>query len=796
MPCSQWGKGGALRGSSLLILVTLFSCLSACVVDPLIPPRLLAHAAVQPLCAGYVDVTKPPYSAAGDGLADDHAALQAAANDAYAASMTVLLPAGRVFLLSQQLLLLQRLCYAPCGYTRRHGMQVVGGGGGARPVVRLRDNATVAASQPSNCPGLGRVFILFDAVLDDNATLGNQASEYQARWRGIDIHMGFNPDIAALSMLGAQLCSIEDTAISGEAFLAGVNGLPSSGGFSANVNVTGGTIGVLHDCYRPNPSIAGLQLVGQARAGVLVRRSRGPVVLTGFRIESPPTPDPAWRAILLNSSSSGPQPQQDDSLAGEDGVILQHGSSSSAAAVESGGCDVALRNVYFSPGTAPLFAAPSQGVLIPRGSAPPGEWVQLPLLAFSASGASMWDAGVNASGSGSGATAYVPHPGPTSSPAPPPEGLAASHTWPPHQVPTWPAASGSGLLDVLAWGATPTWVNATDDDGAAIQAALDASCTSGSAEFGLPVFLPHGEYGLYRPLQLRACARLVGAGSHSAWLRALPAAPTDASACWQPQAELQPLAAMLVSRASSSSSSAAAPLPPPLLSDLGLLARPLCPILDLGAGGGAEALLRDVCLAPTEPPPTFGVPPSTSAVPPLQPLVALSGGYSGRVFGLSLDLVYAGNNGSSPAPGPYHVLLLLNGTGSSGPLHLYQLSTEHKPGARLALFAGAREAHVHAWKSESVLGEPHTGGAGDAQSLVGMVGCTNVSLFGHSGNFRQFNTTVGVVDVTGGGGGLLFMALTRTYISGEPAQGTMWVRDAAVGVALDGHHQVGLFRAT
>jgi hypothetical protein len=174
--------------------------------------------------------------------------------------------------------------------------------------------------------------------------------------------------------------------------------------------------------------------------------------------------------------------------------------------------------------------------------------------------------------------------------------------------------------------------------------------------------------------------------------------------------------------------------------------------------------------------------------------VAFSGAASGRVFGLSLDLVFGGNDGASPPPGPWHVLLLVNGTGSGGALHFYQLSTEHKPGAKAALFAGAQGVHVHAWKSESVLYEPRTGGAGDTQSLLWVVDSANVTIFGHSGNFRQFNTTVGVVDISGRSSGVEAAAMTRTYWPTEPAHGTMWVRDAAGGVVLDGHHQVGLFR--
>ena len=753
---------------------------ASCVVDPLTPAGLLPYASVQPLCAGFLDVTLPPYNASGDGLSDDSAPLQAAANDAYITSMTLLLPAGRVFLLTRQLLLLQRFCFPPCGYTRRHGMQVVGGGGGQRPVVRLKDNSTVA----------GNVFLMFDAVNGDNVTRGDQASQYQSRWRGVDVDVGYNPEVSGLSMLAAQLCSIEDVAITGSAFFAGINGLPGSGGFSVNINVTGGTYGVVQDEYRPNPSIAGLRLVGQARAGILVRQSRGPVVVTGFHIESPPSPGPLWRAVLLNSSV-GPAPSKDNSFAGEDGAFLSHGGG--GAVVESGGCDVALRNVFFAPGPAngTLFAAPRFGVVVPRGGPTPEdpEWAYVSRLAFTASGGSVYDAGVNAS-SCNAVTAYVAPPGVQRVGAPP-QGLAASHSWEPGAVPSWAGGHGAGLVDATAYGATPAWVNATDDDGAAIQAALDASCDAGSPAFGQPVFLPHGEFGLYRPLQLRGCASVVGAGSHSSWLGTLPAAPAAPAACWD-AAPAAPLAAMVVS-----TGAGAAGAPPPLLSDFGLVARPLCPFLDLRVG--ANALLRDVCVAATVPPPSSGVPPSTSPVPPTEPLVALSGSASGRVFGLSLDLVFGGNDGASPPPGPRHVLLLVNGTGGGGgggggPLHFYQLSTEHKPVPKAVLVAGAANVHVHAWKSESTLYEPHTGGAGDTQSLVWVAGTTNFSVFGHSGNFREPNTTVGVVDVTGRSAGVELMACTRTYMDWEPAHGSMWLRDEAAGVVLDGHHEVCFYR--
>ena len=112
-------------------------------VDPATPERLAQHKDVQPLLAGFVDPTLPPYRAADDGVVDDAAALQAAIDDAYVARMTVVLPAGREFLLSTQL----RFVQPPNVTGRSYGFAMVGGrtrAGKQRPVLRLQDGASTA----------------------------------------------------------------------------------------------------------------------------------------------------------------------------------------------------------------------------------------------------------------------------------------------------------------------------------------------------------------------------------------------------------------------------------------------------------------------------------------------------------------------------------------------------------------------------------------------------------------------------------------------------------------------------
>ena len=109
-------------------------------IDPSTPQRLARHSDVQPLLQGFVNPLLPPYGASGDGETDDAAALQAAIDDAYVARMTVVLPAGKKFLLSKQLLFVQ----PPNVTGRTYGFAMVGGGadsGQARPILKLKDSA-------------------------------------------------------------------------------------------------------------------------------------------------------------------------------------------------------------------------------------------------------------------------------------------------------------------------------------------------------------------------------------------------------------------------------------------------------------------------------------------------------------------------------------------------------------------------------------------------------------------------------------------------------------------------------
>ena len=349
-------------------------------IDPATPQRLAQHRDVQPLLAGFVDPMLPPYNAAADGVTDDAAALQSAIDDAYSARMTVVLHPGRVFLISTQL----RFVQPPNVTGRSYGYAMVGARGSpavARPMLKLADhadtsgwvdmphNGTAPEGGQGNCAPsqqdcTPKVFLLFQYLETRSTSRDTIRAEtfYLARLRGVDIDLGSNAGVSGVSMSSAQLASIEDVRVIGKSFHAGFNGLPGSGGFSANLEVEGGDYGIVQNQFRPNPSITGLRLVGQRVAGVVVDVSRGPVVISGFTIDGPRNTSPAlsraYRAMLLRNPSEA----KDNALNAEDGLISLHAASSSAesTAIETLGGDVVLKNVFVSGATTIAMCAKTE----------------------------------------------------------------------------------------------------------------------------------------------------------------------------------------------------------------------------------------------------------------------------------------------------------------------------------------------------------------------------------------------------------------------------------------------------
>ncbi len=585
-------------------------------LDPTTPSRLAQHKDVQPLLAGFVDPTLPPYRAAGDGITDDAAALQSAIDDAYRARMTVVLPAGRVFLLSTQL----RFVQPPNITGRSYGYAMVGARGAnaaiARPVLKLTDYADTAGwvnmphngtepygGQGSCAPSLQdcvpKVFLLYQYLETRSTSRDTIRAEtfYLARLRGVDVDLGSNPGVSGVSMNSAQLASIEDVRVTGTKFHAGFNGLPGSGGFSANLEVEGGDYGVVQNQFRPNPSITGLRLVGQEVAGVVVDVSRGPVVISGFSIQGPlhlsSHLTKAYRAMLLRN----PVAAKNNALNAEDGVISLHPSSEGGTAIETQGGDVVLKNVFVSGAKTIAMCAKTELSLLAGSVGGADGAVRVASYVLTGSRGQVLDRGKMPTYSAEGAAAWLPEPLEHKVIVPWPRGsLPLLHSWNYSSLPSW---DDSEVLNVVTrYGATPQWMDAGDDDGEKIQKAIDDSCDPTSLMFGRTVFVPHGEYGIARPLDLRGgCAALIGAGTHSTSLATLP---RPSGACWPSGISGAMLTSSRPTRNGNNGGSTfsirsqrvhttAKPLT--LVSDFNLAVAQYCPFLDLREG---RLLLRDV----------------------------------------------------------------------------------------------------------------------------------------------------------------------------------------------------------
>ena len=828
--CTGSGFPPAMVVAWLAALVLPSLC-SAFPPDPLFPPALVQHIHAQPgLLRGFVDPTAPPYGAAGDGRTDDAEILQRAVDDAYHARISVVLPAGRTFLLSRQLSFHQH------NRSRAAGFQIFGGAGARRPVLKLQDNAAKDAFplREGHEDVYGSIFLLFQLNNPKSPIAGQESEHYNSRFRGIDIDLGENPNVSGLSMAGAQQCSIEDVHITGKAFRAGLVGLPGSGGFSANIAVTGGEYGIMQDSYRPNPSISGLSLSGQRKAGLRIDLSHGPTVISGFSIESEAEPLPTYRAVLLVNGTLVPRDNsgnrlqlggstrngaqgQNSAFNGEDGRILLHGALENSTAIESrDGSDVVLKNVYIHGARTLIFGRPAtwtwgnrlDGVVVAAvGTA--ADWTFLSSFAFTLSNGSIFDHGRLQS-----KPSYTGEPLRAVAQSPAASVFLTQHSWSFDTLPTW---ESERLLDVsAAYGATPQWVNATDDDGARIQKAIEDACDPASAKYGSVVFVPHGLYGLYRPIDLLGCASIIGAGSHSTALA--PVNPGKGEWKARDGVSNRPVlvstSSLYYKQRKQHQREQADEERMMVIQDFDLYTQASSsPFIDISAG--ENILLRDIgislfCSASGKsgqwPPPlpdqqdrsglTRGDTSEGSAMeaaevdanesaaaaevareegppPAFVTIRAVSG--ASKLFGLPLDGIFGNADGMS---------LLLVSAATAGRVDFYQASTEHSPHNPQTLIIDSSNVHFHSWKYESSL----TGDKSKTSnsSLVWIRNSTNISTFGGSGYYRTYLGAPMIV-LEGQTSGIALAGMEREWAYNEPKTGTEWLSDEARGVSLDGH---------
>ncbi|MCH5372778.1 MAG: glycoside hydrolase family 55 protein, partial [Planctomycetes bacterium] len=404
---------------------------------------------------GKLLVTEPPYSAKGDGVTDDTEAVKAAISDAYESDLDVYFPSG-TYLVSESLRLTKTTPINEDGGKVRAAEETKAysliGAPGA--VLKLKDGATVTDN----------TWIKFQFVKRDGRR-NDATRSYSHLIRGLTLDAGRNPDVTVLSMDAAQASYIQSVTIVGQAFDAGIEGLPGSGGLAVNVSVRGGNVGLRQRGYRPTPTVSNVRLVDQARAAVEISNVRGSVVLAGFSLRSSA---PNWIGVRSIKN-----------FVLVDGEIVANGGK----AIDQKGGNAYLENVVI---TGQLNFS---GAVVEVDAGTRFERL------FYAKHAGAW---VNGEQQGAGLIVNEQGPGGFD------EALLARHGWT-----QWTDCLRDDCILAAA-----TVGNDSDDDAVAINEALKQ---------GKPVQLPRGVLHIKQPIVIPEAGELIGAGQtrtliKSAWV--------------------------------------------------------------------------------------------------------------------------------------------------------------------------------------------------------------------------------------------------------------------------------------
>ena len=439
---------------------------------------------------GYLDITKPPYNAKGDGVTDDTTAIQQAMNDAFLANLVVHFPGDRVYLVSDQLKAIKT------SVSRLSGFALEGSTVGKKPVLRLQDDSVVE----------GNTLIHFATYVDG---IESPPVAYNNTLRGIDIDMGKNPNVSAVSMNGNQYNIIQDVKVYGTDFFAGFHKIPGCGGGMVNVSVIGGQYGIYQDEFRPEPTVFGLYLENQSKNAIYIDESRGPLIIAGFKIVSPLNRSQDYRAIYADDHFSVTKEGSDivdhakANMVLHDGTIELRGSNSGTA-IENRSQDFSIKNVYIKAENIITSGSIHTSDLHTL-AGDSARWAHISQYLYTSvlDKGTVFMEGLNLNDR---TRDFIKKDQVVYTSILPPIDFLHLHSW--KSYINW---EDKNVIDIVTdFGATPATVNSTDDDYTAIQAAINAVTDPSHEHFGKSVFIPRGFFHVSQTLLLKDNLTLIG----------------------------------------------------------------------------------------------------------------------------------------------------------------------------------------------------------------------------------------------------------------------------------------------
>jgi len=450
----------------------------------------------------------------------------------------------------------------------------------------------------------------------------------------------------------------------------------------------------LQDAYRPNPTITGLTLENQSQYGIKVTYSRGPVVITGFKITSPANPSGSYNAIYVNSTKSTPTNGVANhgfaNLCLTDGTIEVQGTTNTA--IYNYAQDVTINNVYIKSakiiqsgiGSAPSMTVTGSTTL----------WNKITSYVFT----SRLDSSsvcINSNDLNNRTANYQLYDPLITTTLLPGTDYVTMHSW--TNLPTW---EDTDIVNIVSdFGATPENVNDTDNDGVAIQNAIDAVTTPGNPNFGKTVFIPRGHFHISQPLIFRSGLKIIGVGKSISVIQGLKE--------WN-----NTLGAMIETEDNATGSL--------FMSDFAIVGWPHMTFMHIKT---ANTLIRDVM---TE---FVSLVLSKKLVwvnQPQVPYIYFSDNAGGKIYNLVADqLSQWWETENATRYNGYHLLSVQNTTNS---LNFYQISIEHLLNSPQVQFRNSKKVSVYGFKYES------------AHELLNIINCDSTQLIGGSGNYQLDRT--------------------------------------------------------